>query len=286
MVDEVTPEAMPPTHEEQVHAHNVKMIENQIESGKFTLPEQFNDAEAFINSYKELQGHASRATQELAENKKAIEDLGKLPEADPVKPVTDLKQELLQPADETLKTEGGLDWAVIDIELKTSGDLSEATRKAITDSGIPADMVKAKIDTHKRAVADGAKEAAELVGGDKELKELLTWGRENLNEHDQKILAEQLSGSGWKLSLMGLRSMKDSTSPKHETKEPDEIKAGGPPPAGAAATPPFATRAEMRAAMNDKRYGVEKEYTEYVMGRTVASQGTLISARMVDKVRR
>ena len=286
MVDEGTPAAPPPTHEEQVHTHNVQMIQNQIDSNKFTLPEQFESAESFVNSYKELQGHATRATQELAENKKAVEDLGSLPEADPVKPVTDLKQELLQPADESLKTESGLDWTAIDSELKDSGDLSEATRKAITDSGIPADMVQGKIDTHKRAVADGAKEAAELVGGDKELKELLTWGRENLNENDQRILAEQLNGAGWKLSLMGLRSMKDSTAPKHETKEPNEIVTGGTPPTGTAATPPFTNIKEMRAAMGDPRYSVDTEYTNYVMGRMVASQGTLINAKMVDKVRR
>lgn len=285
MVDEGTPAAPPPTHEEQVATHNVQMIQNQIDSGRFTLPEQFDTAQSFVDSYKELQGHATRATQELAENKKAVEDLGKLPEVTP-KPVTDLKAELLQPADETLKTEGGLDWAAIDTELKSSGDLSEATRKAMTDSNIPADMVQAKVDTHKRAVADGAKEAAELVGGDAQLKDLLSWGRENLGESDQRVLGDQLSGAGWKLALLGLRAMKDSTAAKHETKEPNEIVTDGTPPTGAAATPPFATVKEMRFAMNDKRYGVESEYTNYVMGRTVASQGTLINCRMVDKVRR
>ncbi len=285
MVDEGTP-APQPTQEEQVHAHNVKMIQNQIDSNKYTLPEQFESAEAMVNSYKEMQGHASRATQQLAENVKAVEDLGNPVKEPVVEPVTDLKKELLQPADETLKIEGGLDWVAIDAELKTSGDLSETTQKAMIASGIPADMVKGKIDTHTRAVADGAKEAAELVGGDKQLKELITWSRENLSEADQQVLADQLGGAGWKLAILGLQHLRATADPKHTPNEPRQTVTGVPTPTGTAATPAFTTRQEMGMAINDRRYGVEKEYTEMVYARLLASQGTLINARMVDKVRR
>lgn len=274
------------TQEEQVDAHNVKMIQTQIDAGQFTLPEQFASAEELIKSYKNMQGQATRVSQEnvrLQENIDAEKQLDK--PAPEVEPVVDMAKELLKPVNEGVQTEGGLDWAAIDAELRADGGISAETQKAMLQANIPQHVIDSQITSHKRAVADGAREAAELVGGDKELKDLLAWGNHNLSEADQAVLADQLGGKGWKLALMGLQKMVEQ-SPKPGDNEPKTPIEGGLPPGGTKVVKPFMNSTEMGRAMNDPRYNVEQEYTEMVMGRVVASQGTLITARMVDKSRR
>ena len=283
MADEQNLETPELTHEEQIDAHNTKMIQNQIDAGQYTLPEQFKSAEELIKSYKNMQGQATRVAQEnarLQENAVAIKQLEKA--APKTEPVTDMAKELLKPANEGVQTEGGLDWDAIDAELKSTGVLSDGTQKAMLEANIPQHIIDSQVENHARAVKAGAAEAADLVGGDKELKDLLAWGRKNLNEEDQAVLADQLSGKGWKLALMGLQRMSESTS-KPGDDEPKTHVTGVPSPTGTGTVQAFATAAEMGIAMRDKRYGVEKDFTEMVMARMVASQGTIINARMVDK---
>lgn len=274
---ETTPE--PLTVEQQVDAHNAAMLQKSIDTGKFKLPEQFKTADEFLKSYKAIQGHATKVSQENAQLKKSIEQPGETVKDE--SPVTSLADELLKPANQAVKTQSGIDWAKVDAELVSRNDLSPETRKAIKEAGIPDSMVEAKVRDHKSQMAKGAAEAAELVGGQDELKAILAWGRESLDEVDQQLLAQQLNGPGWKLALLGLKSLRDGQ--KKTTNEP-KIDVGGVPNRMPAGKPqPFATVKEMQAAMADKRYNTEKAYTELVYARVLASQGTLVKSQYVDK---
>lgn len=283
MTDEIQNEEAPQlSHEEQVDAHNAAMLQRQIDDGKFTLPEQFESAEEFLKAYKSIQSGYTKSQQENARLKEEQEAREKVAVDEGEKPpVKDLAQELLQPANEDVKGEGGLDWDAINGELSTTGTLSEGTQKAMIEANIPQAMIDSHIEAHKAKVEAGAREAADLVGGQENLKDLLAWGRANLSEADQQVLAEQLRGPGWKLALMGLQTLRGGAKPN--TNEPKTEIGGGPAPVSNTKVEPFATRAEMGAAMNDPRYGRDKEYTEHVYARTLASQGTLINASLVDK---
>lgn len=269
--------------EEQVDRHNAAMLQRQIDAGRFKLPEQFKTADEFLKSYKNLQSHATKATTENARLREqlAVQDAGTPPEKKEA-PVDDLGKELLQPANADVQKDGKVDWAAVDAELAKDNDLSAGTKKALVDAGIPQAMVDARVRDHKAQIARGAAEAATLVGGQDQLKAILAWGRANLPEADQQQLADQLRGPGWKLALLGLRSLRDAAEGTAGKNEPRDI-TGAPGGPAKGQVQPFATRGEMRAAMTDPKYGRDKEYTEHVMARVIASQGQLVNARLVDK---
>ncbi len=241
----------------------LEMLKKAVEGG-YTLPEQFKTPEDFIASFKELQGHSTRQSEEIktlksGEQQKQVESTDK-------PAVEDMAGAVLPDKQKELVGEDGIDWSAIDAELMDTTELSESTKASLKQAGIPDSFIEAKVRDHKNRMKDDAEQAAVVVGGETQLKELLEWAKTNLLPDDAKVVADQLRGPGWKLALMGLQTLRSQDASRPGAGEPKTQIEGGIQPSGneAPRVPTFTTNDEMTAAIRDPRYRTDREYREEV----------------------
>lgn len=240
----------------------VKTVTDAVAAGRIQLPEKFKgDVAAWVKSYTELQGHATKLAQENAELKKATP-----PVKGEVKEPTDLASQL--EADKADQGEENAVWDNVTAELVKTGGLSDETKKMLTSTHkIPAAVIEATIEGHKAKVAKDVAEAEGVVGGKDKLNAVLAWSKENLSESDRNVVQEQLRGPGWKLALMGLNTMYQSAQTKEPT-DRDFAQGGGTTQAQA-----FGSQKEMNAAVRDPRYAqrTDMKYVKEVEARIYAT---------------
>jgi len=241
----------------------LEMLKKAVESG-YKLPEQFKTPEDFVKSFKELQGHSTRQSEEIKTLK--TEEQQKQTEPTNKSAVNDMASAILPDKSKELVGEDGIDWSAIDAELMDTTELSEATKASLKEAGIPDSFIEAKVRDHKNRMKDDAAQAAVVVGGEEQLKELLEWAKSNLLPDDTKVVADQLRGPGWKLALMGLQTLRAQDTSNPSVGEPKTEIEGTVQPSGNAAprVPTFTSNEEMTAAIRDPRYKVDKEYREEV----------------------
>lgn len=232
MADEQNQEGNKAPTQEQLE---IAAIQRSVDTGSFKLPDNIKTAEDLYNSYKNLQSHSTKVAQENAALKAAQEKKAAEP------PVDDLASALETPEGEQTD---GIDWPTVEKELQSKGDLSPETRKRLTDAKIPASMIEAQVQAHKQKKAADAQAAADMVGGQDELKRILEWGKSNLSKADAAVVQDQLRGPGWKLALLGLANMA-------RNKEPGDMTTSNGVAAGVL---PYATQAEMTKDIRDPRY--------------------------------
>lgn len=143
-------------------------------------------------------------------------------------------------------------------EFEESGQLSEATLKAIEKAGYPRDVVNGLIEA-RRALDDAyTQKVYDYVGGEKEYQSLANWMRGNLDKETIAAFNGAVDAGNFAVVRMMLDGVKAQRIAKQGTRKP--MILGG-TTRGTPSNQGFANKQEMVTAMSDKRYGVDREYT-------------------------
>ncbi len=177
------------------------------------------------------------------------------------------KEAVVKPADLKLSTPppiAGVDYTALTQEWEETGSLSDKSYKALTDKGIPKEMVDAYISN---AVAAREKTATELmsqVGGKDKFELMATWAKENMAPEDIQAFdaAVQRDKASAKLAIHGLKAAYEAANGR----EPKLV--GGGRPSGDTT---FKSVAQIEKAMNDPRYGKDSAYTQEIQDKVIRS---------------
>lgn len=143
-------------------------------------------------------------------------------------------------------------------EFEESGQLSEATLKAIEKAGYPRDVVNGLIEARRALDAAYTQKVYDYVGGEKEYQSLANWMRGNLDKEAIAAFNEAVDAGNIAVVRMMLDGVKAQRIAKQGTRKP--MILGG-TTRGTPSNQGFANKQEMVTAMSDKRYGVDREYT-------------------------
>jgi hypothetical protein len=202
-----------------------------------SVPEKFWDADkgvvntdALLKSYTELE--ASRATPAAPEQKAA---------ADAAK-------------------SAALDMSALEAEYAKDGKLSDASLEALAKAGISKETVD-RYTQGQAAVLDKQTNAAmNLVGGKAQYAAMVQWAGTNLPKAEQEAFDSAVSGTPAqvKQAILSLKAQFDTAVGS------DPKLLSGQSAAPGNADTPFASRAEVTAAMRDPRYSKDAAYRQMV----------------------
>ena len=219
---------------EQDAAANLTTDENRPE----WLPEKFNSPEELAKSYNELQSKLSQPEEESTEE---------------------------QPTE----TEGGNINSAISsatTEFEETGELTDASYKALAEAGIPKEFVDAYV-AGQTAVADTESlKVMETVGGQEQYEAMSEWAIENLSETELGAYNEMVeSGSieQAQMAVAGLHARYTSSGAAGVN-----LAQGGTSGVG---IKPFNSAAQVTEAMRDRRYSTDPAYRKEVEQRLAVS---------------
>lgn len=153
------------------------------------------------------------------------------------------------------KALSGIDFAALTNEVVTTGDLSEASLKLLTDAGIPKEVVESYVAGQKRAAEAVVRDMNDHAGGKEALDALLTWASKSLDQKEIDGFNEMLRGPQWKIAIDVLKG-------RHAATTRDPLIPGG-SGGGGKVVVPFASREERTLAYNEKQPGDPRGRTRY-----------------------
>lgn len=256
---------------------------NTLLTNPAQIPQKFKDADGNVNvdaltaSYLELERARSGATPveaAPAAGSPAISAAEALTEPTGPAPAESLAEALEGPK----APEAGEMWTAINAEFAATGTISEDSAKLLIASGAdPAILVTFNAGREAKQKAD-MDTAAELVGGEAELKATLAWAKETLSDAEKAAIIPQLRGSQAETILMGLHARRMAAAPAPSGQVNTNDVAGGTLPQGNPMSnlKPFRDWNEQKAVMSDPRYQTDPEYREIAEARLILGAGYTI----------
>ncbi|MFN3914742.1 MAG: capsid assembly protein [Aquabacterium sp.] len=207
------------------------------------VPEQFWDAEkGQINQEALL-----KAYQEATAGKQGQE--GK-----------EQPQDAQQAAEQAVQS-AGLNMADLQAEFDSTGALSEKSYEALAKVGIPKELVDAHIAGMEALAVQIVNEAYSVAGGEDAFKSMVQWAATNAPADSIDAFNKAMAGSPAerKQAIVAMRAQYEAAVGKNPT-----LTSGA---SGSSDARPFASRAEVTAAMSDPRYQKDPAYRAEVMRR-------------------
>lgn len=211
------------------------------------IPEQFWDAdkgqvnqEALLKAYQE----ATAGKQEATEGD---------PPAD------------AQAAAEKAVQDAGLNMPELQAEFDRDGKLSDASYDKLVKSGIPRELVDAHIAGMEAIATQMVSEAYSVAGGEEAFKSMVQWAGANADPEsiDAFNKAMMATPGERKQAIVALRA-------QYEAARGSDPKLTSGTSAQGSGERPFASRAEVVAAMSDHRYANDPAYRAMVARRVDA----------------
>lgn len=244
---------------EQVEAYEMKKAEEWAKANPSEIPAQFKgDPQKFLESYKSLRGELTRL-QQAAKGKSP--EPSKAPETAPAasEPVAALQIPEQTEPDTT-------EWAAVGAELMSRGDLTPESRQNLRRKfGLPDEVIDQYVTGFRAKQSETARVAAQAVGGEPVLREIIDWSSKNLPEAERSMINAALNTPGWQTVLLGLKARMDADNPAR--KEPKNLPKDSLGRSLPDTPKAFANPKEMSLAIRDPRYGVDPDYTALVQER-------------------
>tara|TARA_Y100001951_G_C11295571_1_gene275302 strand:+ start:2552 stop:3457 length:906 start_codon:yes stop_codon:yes gene_type:complete len=276
---------------DQNAANERAAFKTYVESNGQQVPENFKDVDTWFDSLKNAQAEYTKTRQEIAELKDQYAKTGQIGERS--QPV----QEEQQPA-EVVQTREDLriekpeeppqlsmndQWAAWQQELALSGDFSADTRGAIKSAmGVDDAVVDTFIAGQKALRKEAYDSAANVVGDQQTLDNILSWAGESLNDQERDDLNSMLAGPSYKTALLGLQARYNQEQANKPNRRQEPAPVQGRENAAMAqdadAIKPFSTTQEMNFYMNKPEYRTDPEYRAQIEARLVKTMqaGVLI----------
>jgi len=220
------------------------------------LPEKFKSPEELAKAYSELEKQFGQRGQTKGDEENPVDSL-RLSK-------TEAEEQAREAADKA-----GIDYDALATEYMEKGELSEQTLLSLEKEGMPRQVV----DRYLRGLEAEAKQvisrAADLVGGEDTLRDMLQWAKANLDE-DQKQFFDNAWQSGsearLKLAVLGVKAQYEAAVGKQANLVRVEQAAT------TAGAQPFGSMDELVEAMMDPRYRTNSRYRSEVERRIAVSK--------------
>ncbi len=202
------------------------------------LPEKFNSPEELAKSYNELQSKLSQPEEESTEE---------------------------QPTE----TEGGNINSAISsatTEFEETGELTDASYKALAEAGIPKEFVDAYM-AGQTAVADTESvQVMDTVGGQEQYEAMAEWAMENLSDAELDTYNQMVESGSMEQAQMAVTGLHARYTGSGGAGV--NLAQGGTSGLG---IKPFNSAAQVTEAMRDKRYSTDPAYRKEVEQRLSVS---------------
>jgi len=276
MVDRFTPKsepssALPPDHPSPAPAEGEPKPSPSADSA---IPSKFSGPEELAKAYRELE-------QKLSERdgpQKPTGDQGSPSQQGSEGPAGSEGQEGSEGAEGQEGSQGGLEipQAAADAglsldtftefveEYNEKGQLSDKSYEALEARGLNRDLVDSYIAGQHALAHRSIQAAYEVAGGQEAYGSMVQWAAQNLSVAEQEAYnkAVESGDQGQRdMAIAGLRARWQGTQ---SPSSPQLLGGDNSPHAGA---PPFESKAQMTAAMNDPRYKTDPAFRQEVMNR-------------------
>lgn len=171
---------------------------------------------------------------------------------------TEEKSEEVKAAEDVLESKG-LDMAEFNEEFAATGELSEDSYEKLSKAGIPEDMVNAFIAGQEAIVTQQRVATLAPIGGEEEFTKMVSWMTANLSPEEVKSYNEQVGTDSLTTTQNAISNMYakytdtvGKSGSMLDGSEQSESNSG------------FDSRSAMSAAINDKRYGTDPQYTKQI----------------------
>ena len=166
-------------------------------------------------------------------------------------------------AQEVLQTKG-FDYVALQKEYLETGNISETTRKHLSEVGITSELVDNFIEGQIAKAEQERNELATCVGGRENFDNIIKWASENLSETEIKSINGITDKSVITIILKDLKNRmeeKEGITPNYTNGE-----------AGKVAKDIFRSQAEMFEAISNPKYRVDEAYRADVQRKVTASR--------------
>tara|TARA_Y100000114_G_scaffold29401_1_gene25125 strand:- start:2962 stop:3747 length:786 start_codon:yes stop_codon:yes gene_type:complete len=218
-------------------------VESFAEERPEWLPEKFDSPEALAAAYASLQSEYGRLKNESEMEEGRLE-------------IAPLSQEDMQPFTD---------------EFSQTGDLSEDSRNAIADRGIPRDMVDRYVSGMQAQVQMEMMTVYNTVGGEEQYAEMVEWASQNLDEAEQESFNQIVMNGDQNAVMFAVNSLKSRWNADGGGMQArPELLQGDSGFEGASGA--FQSLAQLTEAMKDPRYKTDPAYRKGVENRLAQSQ--------------
>lgn len=198
------------------------------------LPEKFKTPEDLANSYAELERKLSSTNSgDRDELQEAEDNIGQAEQA---------------------VTEAGLDFSALVDEYSETGELSDSSFEALSQSGIPKGVVEAFISGQEAKTEIIQKNAFDLVGGEEQYTQMLNWAENNLSEQEINAFNANLESQDIAATNFAIKGLFTQYAMASGV-APNLVQGTGQITSGS-----FRSIAEMKEAMKDPKYKSDPAY--------------------------
>lgn len=199
------------------------------------LPEKFKSAEDLAQAYSELE----RKMNQPAE----VQDVAQMSEESVADALDD----------------AGLNFDAFAEEFMEHGNLSDEAYKALDEANIPREFVDSWLQGQQVLVEQTRNEVFDMVGGEEQYSEMISWASNNLPEHEIDAFNAAIETGDKSLAMLvvqGLSAKYQSTNGV----EPQLVQGQASSSVGGS----YQSVAEVKAAMSDPRYSSDPAYRRTV----------------------
>lgn len=216
-------------------------VESFAEERPEWLPEKFDSPEALAAAYASLQSEFGRLKNESEMEEGAIQ-------------IEPLSVEDMQPFTE---------------EFEQTGDISDASRQAIADRGLPRSMVDRYVEGLKATTAMEMMQVYQSVGGEDRYNDMISWAADNLSPEESEAFNSVVMQGDTNTVLFTVQNLaarweNSGAAPRPELLQGDTGVGD--------ATGSFQSLAQLTEAMRDPRYKKDPAYRASVENKLKQSQ--------------
>lgn len=143
-----------------------------------------------------------------------------------------------------------VDYETVLNEIFNNGTISERTREALRASGMTDEMIDRQVANEQYRMDRETQEVLDYAGGADALNDLFQWAEGALTQAQKDWYNRAIRSDGWREAIDGLKAKRAAADP---TANEGRLVAGNAP---GSSTIGFRSRAEMKEAMSDPRYGL------------------------------
>lgn len=185
---------------------------------------------------------------------------GEVKEESNIKP-EDIKD--VQKASEFLKTKN-IDFAELQQEYNTKGEISQETRERLKEAGISDEMTDNFIEGQKARIEAFYDDISTAVGGREEMNTVIDWARSNISAEEAQSIDAVQDPRIIKIILKDLKARMEDK----EGHVPEQIVGSG----GAAPRDVYESMAEMKADISSPKYHKDEAFRNKVLMKIQASK--------------
>lgn len=199
------------------------------------LPEKFDSPQAMAEAYANLESKLGQPAEEQVQEEEA--------------PAPETQQDAINIASE--------EWA-------ETGELSDATYALLESQGLGRAMVDSYIAGQQAVVGQQQMELTNEIGGMQEYQNMSNWAAEHLSDEELEAYNETVESGTVAQAKFAIKALHSRFTQAGSPKLAQGYTNG-------VGVPPFESRAQVTAAMKDKRYDTDPAYRDEVLKRLARS---------------